>query len=161
MTLTRRDLLKGLFGGAALAVTPVGLLVPEEPQERVRRYWQVGVQLSEPQVGHPWEQLIGRTQRTGQLPPGNYTFMMDEAHHTREGVRIGGRVFEAKPSGEGNLVVEVGEKLHEDVADLVTNPWKNTVMPPMMMASLYFMLPLLGEAAEKAEGDATPVPEAK
>lgn len=46
-TLSRRDLLKGLFGGAALAATPAGLLVPEEPQERVRRYWQVGAQLGQ------------------------------------------------------------------------------------------------------------------
>ena len=43
--LTRRQMLKGVLGGAALVVTPAGLLLhdPEEPV--VRRYWQVGADL--------------------------------------------------------------------------------------------------------------------
>jgi len=40
--VTRRGLLKGLLGGAALAVLPSGLIAVSEP---VRRYWQVGAQL--------------------------------------------------------------------------------------------------------------------
>ena len=66
--LTRRNMLKGLLGGAALAATPAGLLLrdPEEPV--VRRYWAVGAHIRstglEPIEGQPG---LFRDRSTGQV----------------------------------------------------------------------------------------------